>query len=524
MTITIRLLGPPQVEIDGQPLEVDTRKAIALLAYLATRPGLHSRDHLAGLLWPDLSQERARAVLRRTLSALKAGLGDGALRADRSTVTLDPAAVELDVARFRSLVDAASHATDPRTQIEQLRTALALHRGGFLEGFYLRDSDTFEEWQEGEARALQREVSEGLDSLTKIASGTGDIALAIRSANQRLRLDPLNEAMHRTLMQLHSRAGDRSAAIEQYRECVAMLERELGVEPAQVTTDLYDAIIGGGFEQAPDISSVPSLERSRSSIPLVGRDREIRSLLDAFESAKSTAVVVAIEGEPGVGKTRLLEELTLRARPQTIARARGYRSEVGVAYGAITQLLRSLVTPALLDRLPPATVREVARLLPDVGDGIHEHDHPAGASRFYEAIRATMEKAFEGDGVGLLVVDDAQWLDAASTAVVSYILRRLPSGVCALVAWRLQDMPMSRGLGDAVAGRDGVVIKPERLGRDAIAELVGATHPEAPDQEALTDRLLRETEGLPLFVAEYLLGPIEESEWLVPSSVRALLQ
>ena len=101
---TITLLGAPRVEHDGVPVEVDTRKAIALVAYLAVTGRRHTRDALAGLLWPEYNQARSRAALRRTLSSLKEAREEGWLRVDREGVDLARDGVLVDVDRFRGLL------------------------------------------------------------------------------------------------------------------------------------------------------------------------------------------------------------------------------------------------------------------------------------------------------------------------------------------------------------------------------------------------------------------------------------
>ncbi len=134
--LDIHLLGPPRIEVDGAPLDVDTRKAVALLAYLAVTGRAHSRDALADLLWPDSDPESGRAALRRTLSVLRKGLGDRWIAARRDSVALDAGGVDLDVSRFRSLLAEG-----------RVNEAVELARGDFMEGFGLRDSAVFDDWQ-----------------------------------------------------------------------------------------------------------------------------------------------------------------------------------------------------------------------------------------------------------------------------------------------------------------------------------------------------------------------------------------
>src|SRR5438309_9776140 len=107
MTLRIDVLGTPRIEVDGRPLQVDTRKATALLAYLSVTGGTHARELLVELLWPDTDPDRGRAALRRTLSALRSGLGQRWLCVDRSAVRLEAEPEAIDLSRFRRLVATA---------------------------------------------------------------------------------------------------------------------------------------------------------------------------------------------------------------------------------------------------------------------------------------------------------------------------------------------------------------------------------------------------------------------------------
>ena len=124
--------------------------------------------------------------------------------------------------------------------------AAAVFRGEFLEGFGLRDSPAFEDWQRAEADALRRELAA---VLARLVESSGDVAVAQRW----LELDPLHEPAHRALIRLYAERGDRAEALAQYRECVRTLSRELGVPPLAETTRLYEAISEGTLE-APTLT------------------------------------------------------------------------------------------------------------------------------------------------------------------------------------------------------------------------------------------------------------------------------
>ena len=248
--IRARLLGPVSVEVEGSPLAVDTRKAVAMLAYLAATRRPAGREAIAALLWPEADGADARGALRRTLSVLRAGLGEPGLVVDRSMVALDAAAFDVDLWTFEeALAVARGHAHQGPALCPTCRDALvaaaALDRGEFLAGFSLRDSEEFEEWQLAEASMLRRELAGVLERLARGEALTRAWDAAASAARRWLELDPLHEPAHRLLMEVLARSGEPAAALAQYRDCVRILDRELGVAPLTETTDLAEAIRAG---------------------------------------------------------------------------------------------------------------------------------------------------------------------------------------------------------------------------------------------------------------------------------------
>ncbi len=262
----MRLLGPPRIERDGKPVSVDTRKAIALLAYLAMERRPVGREEIAALLWPEAEHGRGRAALRRTLSALTTALDGCGLVIEGDSLAVDTTSVSIDVDGFRRLVEAAD--------VDSLREAVALHRGEFLAGFGLRDSVDFDEWQIVATEDVRRLLAGALERLTAMLS-EHDVDAAIAFARRWLDVDPLHEEAHRSLIRLHARKGDRSAAVRQYRECVAVLERELGIGPEAETTELYES--AQGPSTAPSGVDASSLhELMGDLLTLQGRYHEAR--------------------------------------------------------------------------------------------------------------------------------------------------------------------------------------------------------------------------------------------------------
>ncbi len=322
------LLGVPRLERDGVPLQFDTRKILALVAYLAlSGPGAEarslSRESLVALLWPDLEPSRARAILRRNLSLLRKALEGEWLVVDRQTVGTDPEAdFWLDVDRFVALVHAWQTHDHPQEQVcprclETLAEAVALCRGDFLEGFGLRDSLAFDDWQFFQAEEMRRELAFALERLVRGQSAHGNLELALPYARRWLALDPLHEPAHRQLMKLYARTGQRSAALRQYRECARILEEELGLPPSAETAALYEQIRTGppagegvrvaeGLSESTEIpirAAPPRHNLPAQTTPLVGREEELAEVRARLQDPACR--LLTILGPGGIGKTRL---------------------------------------------------------------------------------------------------------------------------------------------------------------------------------------------------------------------------
>ena len=300
----------------SRPITVDTRKAIALLAYLALARQPHSRDALAALLWPEYDQSHAYAALRRTLSALNKALGGYGLVIERESIGLDDQAdVWIDAEQFQHrLAECRTHG-HPETEVcsrcvEPLTQAVDLYHEDFLAGFSLRDSAAFDDWSFFQTEHLRRELIGALDRLVQQLSAQHDYEAALAHARRWIAIDPLHEPAHRELMQLYALTGQRAAALRQYQECARVLKQELDVEPLAETTQLFEAIKANKLETV--VSSRPiAISNQQSAIsnlyPLIGRAAELHALRQAYAGSREGRFV-AIAGEAGIGKTRLAEE------------------------------------------------------------------------------------------------------------------------------------------------------------------------------------------------------------------------
>src|SRR5438067_2273347 len=584
--LALFLLGPPRIERDGVLINVDTRKAIALLAYLAVTHQRHSRDVLASLLWPEYDQANARSALRRTLSTLNKALAGDWLDIDRGTISFDTRSstnVWLDVDHFYDLLAGCrlhGHAASEVCPacVSPLTEAVALHRDDFMAGFSLRDSPNFDDWQFFQADSLRHDLAAVLERLVYCHSAMGDFKLAIAYTRRWLALDRLHEPAHRLLMQLYAWAGQRAAALHQYRECVQVLEQELGVTPLEATTQLYQAIkenqvppppislqianpvskqqeVGSGIpltDPSPGpspLSQAPFTSHLNANYPIVGRAKEWSALVNAYETIGGDGPVVILEGEAGIGKTRLAEEFLahIQARGAAVIAARCYEGETHIAYGPVAAGLRAAIAEKnnvyQLEKISAPWLVEASRLLPELL-ALHPGlppapplDSPGAQSRFFEELRQVLLSICNPDGKhpGVIFFDDLHWADGASLDLLTYLLRRLhEQPLCLILTWRSKqaasDHRLYRLLTEAQRSANTTVISLSRLNRSTVQELVrlvSTTDIALPG--GLVERLYSETEGLPFFLVEYLTAittgvlTADNDDWSLPGGVRDLL-
>jgi predicted ATPase/DNA-binding SARP family transcriptional activator len=314
--LTLALLGPPQAtRSDGTTLAFRSRKALALLAYLAVEcRHTHSRDTLLALLWPEDAEAAARNSLRVVLANLRQTLGESAdllLRVDRSGVQLLPESDHtLDVAAFGALL-AACH-THRHEQIDtcercmaRLEQAVALYRGDFLAGLVLADSTAFEEWALVVREQLHQQALDALTTLASSGEGRGDHGALCRYARRQLALEPWREQAHRQLMRGLAQEGDRAGALAAYERCRQVLQAELGIEPDEETRALYEQIKAGRL--GPSIPA-PVSRMATPPLPtpptlLLGRTTELALIVQRL--AEPNCQLVTLTGPGGVGKTHL---------------------------------------------------------------------------------------------------------------------------------------------------------------------------------------------------------------------------
>lgn len=309
--LELTTFGVPHIKIDGRSIAaLSARKAQALLIYLAVTNQQHSRQVLAGLLWGEMPEDKARRNLRVTLSRIRTPL-EAHLHIRRRSLRLNEAATfSVDVAEFESCL------APPTPSLAQLERAAALYRGHFLQDFELRDAPLFEDWIRPLQERYRQMAMETMYRLATHFTTQKQYATAIDYANRLLQLEPWLEEAHRQLMLLLALSGKRSAALNQYESCRSLLQEELGIEPAAATVALYQQILNEEIQPAAQPIAVPQpalASPAPNQVPaginhFVGRATDTEALAKLL-GAEDGPPLLALVGMGGVGKSSLAVQL-----------------------------------------------------------------------------------------------------------------------------------------------------------------------------------------------------------------------
>jgi DNA-binding SARP family transcriptional activator len=526
--LQITLLGPPQTAWRGAALALPRRQVRALFFYLAEAPEPAPRDRLAFLFWPDLSDLAARQNLKRLLNTLRNSLPDGTLLlADHSVIELDRTRTWCDAAAFEQL----AAASDPGSWTQ----AVDLYRGRFLDGFSLPDSPEYGDWQFQVQAQMERYYLAALSGLIDVRRAAGDLDAAIDYALRHMAVDELAEDVHRRLIELYAARGERSAAARQFERCVLVLERDLGVRPLPETRAAYEAAISARPPRppaAPHWNLLPSLD-----LPLIGREDAVRTLADAYRRLQMGGLIL-VYGEPGVGKSRLMQEFARSTQATVLAGANPPGAQ-SLPYTALREALhQALSLPDRWQGIRPIWLAEAGRLLPEIGDLFPQLPMPVqvesgqAQARLFEALaRCFLGQAAQGPL--LLCLDDLQWADPATLSWLAALPRWLAgSRVCILASCRLADVTSVADVKRAFA-RPGLLAETllSRLTTADISAVLAYTA-QAPDAaQPLAARLHAATGGNAFFVLETVRVLLESGSLAdppdhlpLPSTVQAAIE
>lgn len=310
--IRLSFFGSIEITVDEVPAELPTRKAVALLCYLAITNRPQPRERLATLFWPEFDHARSKTSLRRALADLRKALGKEWLLANRQTVELDPTGeLSVDVHEFRALLGA-----DTRSK-QNLSQALALYTADFLDGFALKNSLAFDEWQFYERESLRQLLGDALTTATQLFAEDEELTAAIEYGRRLVALDPLHEPATCRLMELYAQNNQWTAVVRQFEICQRLLLDELGVTPDAETMALFERLKSergqGASERVapkqPLEPETPTTERHnlpRPATSFIGRQKELEKIGTML--ADPQVRLLTILGLGGIGKTRLALE------------------------------------------------------------------------------------------------------------------------------------------------------------------------------------------------------------------------
>jgi DNA-binding SARP family transcriptional activator len=498
MPLELRLLGAPAVLLDGEEVPLATRKALALVAYLALE-GVTPRGKLADVLWSDMSEDAARNNLRKELFRLRETPLRDALQVSPTKLELS-AQVSVDAMRFVH----ASAAGD--------ESALEMYGGALLEGLELTGAAGFEAWLEDKRPVVTEARQKLLEARAARLESAGDWRGALEARRALLEMDVLQESHHREIMELHWRLGERGAALEAFDRLAQTLERELGLTPLPETLTLLSRIQRGAAEEPSHPQPVPSSLPNLSRPPLVGRETAWHWL-----TARGDGLSLIL-GEVGVGKTRLAEDAL-----EPALTLRGFESARGTPLYPVAEALRGALPR--LQGLEDIWRLEVARLLPELlrsgeREAVASSD---GRARFLEALTRAVTLALGEHGT--LLLDDLHLFDPSSLEFVTHLVRRAPERRFVATARQFELLENTDAQNTLVSlERDGLLARLEMAAFTEAQTLSLLQSLSGGSARLFARRLQEATGGNALFTLETLRGLFEsgslqleaDGAWVTP--------
>lgn len=569
--IRIQTFGTLQVWRHGQTVDERdwrTRQARQLLKILLTgRPRPISNDWLIEVLWPGSTPDAAATTLRSAINALRNVLEpDRPKRTPSSYIhTQAPGYafrshpdIWLDVEVFERYLDQAEASAQTQEQQRLLEAALALYHDDYL------TEDPYADWAKAERERLQERFFATLLSVANLYANQGHYAPAMAACRRVLARDEVREGAYQALMRYQAESGDSAAALLTYERCRHVLSEQLGADPSPLTQQLHSRILNGEIETAPvaaltshtasNLGNQPGSRTGADAAPLrpangaspepaaplplprhsllpamedgpdafVGRQAEIGALHARLTDALSGQGSIAlITGEMGIGKSRLAHYLLTEAGEAgaTVIGVACQPLEQNLPYAALADALSryiQLLPDASLSQLPAASLSQLALILPSLQDRLKS---PPLAGEMPLSPEEHQQRVMDGmvafvTGLAdlrplVLFLDDLQWADAESLAVVSRLSVRVTQRpLLLLLAYRQGDLTENSGLQallHTLRRTPGTLTQIiDRLDLADVQLLISRLTGESEASRALGQTLFEITAGNPLFLAESL--------------------
>ena len=533
-TLRIWLLGGMRVTCGKHEIaDVDWRltKARNIVKLLAIAPGhqLH-REYLMDLLWPDLSAGSADNNFHQALHSARRALatvldeqpGGPPIRLRQGIVTFNPdIRFWVDVDEFTALAQAAIDSGDPSLY----NAAIDIYRGELL------PEDRYEEWSAPRRASLQQTFIDLLQKLGQIHEARRESTPAIDVYRRIVELDPISEDAHVGLIRLYALTGRRQQALRQYERLCDELAAELDTEPEPASHRLYLDILDNRYPATPmsePVVVVPRQPPVARVDRMVDRVLEMQQLLTFLDRAVSGAgQIVAVGGEPGIGKTRLAEEFAVHAKQRgaLVLWGRCYEGDTTPAFWPWSQIIGSWVRAHDNSEVAHAMsvgAPDIARILPELRQRIpHLPDPlPVGAEaerfRLYSSVTEFLRNAALIQPLAI-ILDDLHWADRSSILLLEFAINELAdSAIIGIGTYRNIDVQRGHPLQQVLARlnrfQDDRRISMAGFTPDDVAEMAEVTSGRVP-LTALAEAIHEQTNGNPFFVREIVRLMVDEGRY-----------
>ncbi|GER88013.1 hypothetical protein KDW_21750 [Dictyobacter vulcani] len=559
--VMFRLLGPPEVYYNEQPIRIPRRRSRALLYYMVSTHTPQPRERLMALLCGDMDDESARRAFKTMLAEVRSQLRsvDPSIEwitSDEDRLTFHPLApIWLDTEIFEKATANVQ---------SNLSLAIKLYRNKFLDGFFLKGAPDFDTWVQSTRDHFHHLYMQSLHHMAEVYEANHQLQEAITCTHRLLEADPLSEEAHAQLMRLYWQAGDRTLALRQYERLGKVLAEEFSVQPLAATKELYQQIARSTSVQAqvktapvhPVLPPARALQVATETpvvdvtLPFVGRVRELDWLRNHLFGQENEQTLLLLQGEIGIGKTRLLQEITEGdCASWLVLQGTCQEAEGKNSYHPLLEALRSGLDRQTIARLDlyPVWQARLERLLPDLF-------YSAGSRNATEAGHATDPGHSSGDGTAtlladalvallnqlatpqrpvLLLLDDIHWCDKATLGLLAHLIRYVRRrevfllGTYSPGGGEKRLLPLRNN-----AARLGLLaeIELEPLSRSDIHQLVtqfNATEASGAGRQSagLTpgDWCYQHSEGNPLYTLAWLEAGWGPAEAAVPARLEALI-